>query len=182
MVGEGGFREPLAVVEAPVDGDRRDVAAEAGELALLDGAHPPFGVEHHDPSPLDAEKSARHRAAGVTRGGDEHGHRPPRLAQSSHQARHGPRRDVLERESRPVVELEHPHSVLERDQRDRKVERLGDECCELVLLDLTRCVGREHGGGGRRQVGPARRHQVGRRQARDGLRQVETAVGCEALE
>lgn len=46
---EAGLGQALTIVEASPHGEGLHVVAQAGQLALLHGADPPLGIEHHDP-------------------------------------------------------------------------------------------------------------------------------------
>ena len=123
-----------------------------------------------------------HRASGVTR--RRHQHREGRRARfqvPSDQARHEPGAHILERESRPVEQLEHTDAIGQLDQRHRKVER-SNECvhrriAELVLEQMPD----QHLGDIRERRAPEPLPQLLSERI-EALRHVESAIRRQTLE
>ena len=184
QVGELGVAErlldqPLAVVEAPLDGERVHARAYGRQLRTLHRAHTVTGEQHDHPQAGHAGHAGRDRAAGVARGGDEHqGLAPVAREDASPPAPERAGGHVLEGTRGPVEELQQPGLVVEAAQRDREVER-GTRVLEpavgLVVGEPRgeRRLGSRGQRRGRAPAGRDLRHPVG---------DVEAAVGREPAE
>ena len=126
IVGERPLDERLAVVERPLDGERRDVVPERRHLRFLDVAHLPFGVEHDHSCIRHSVKRLRHRAARVAGRGDENRQRGA-IGEVVQQPRLHAGADVLEGQGRPVKQLQDPGAIGDLNERNREIQRILDQ-------------------------------------------------------
>ena len=73
-VHEGVLHEGLTIVEHTIDLNGRDVLAQRGELALLNGRDLTLRIEHIDMDAIDAEETVGYSRARISRGGHEDVH------------------------------------------------------------------------------------------------------------
>ena len=128
-VAERLAREPVTVVEAARHGVRahvRPLAVEHRQLRFLRRADAAVRIEDHDARVRHAVKGVRHRAAGVAGRRDQHREGVVREMKGRHHARHHTRADVLERQRRPMKQLEREDAGLDLDEGDLEVERFDD--------------------------------------------------------
>ena len=123
VVREGLFDQPLAIIERAFDLQRTDVASQRGELPLLKRAHLAPGVEHDGLDAGHVEECVRHGAAGVAGCGHQDGD-PPRVDRPHvvEKLGHEARSYILERQGRPVEELQHMDVGLQLHEWYRKVQ------------------------------------------------------------
>jgi hypothetical protein len=122
VVGERLFHQPLAVVEGAADRDGLHVVAHRGHLRLLDVADLARRIQDQHARVRHPVERLRHRTARIARGRDEDGQRRP-VGEVVQQTRLRARSDVLERQRRPMEELEGPNSIGHLHERHREVER-----------------------------------------------------------
>ena len=158
---EHRLHQRLRVVEMALHGDVVDVGrADRGHLPPLHLRHAAGGVEHEHFDAVAPRQRVDRSRAGVAAGCADHGHVPGAsrkkpLEQQAEQL-HG---HILERERRPVEQLEEPLIVVELHQRGDG--GVGEAAIGLfaqreqrVRGHRIRDEGREHAGGGLR-VGQA---------------------------
>ena len=132
-------RQAMTVVEGAGHGVGADVPVlrvEHRQLRFLRRADASVRIEHDDARVRDAVERVRDGAAGVAGGGGEHRQRLIAGVERGHQPRHHARADVLERERRPVEQLERADARLDFDERDREVQRLDDDRLEARRVEL----------------------------------------------
>ena len=86
----------------------------------------PSGIEDDDARVGDAVKRLRHGAARVAGRRDQNRQRRA-VGEVVQQPRLHAGADVLERQRRPVKQLQHPDAVGDLDERNREIERVADE-------------------------------------------------------
>src|SRR5438309_2357135 len=99
----------MAIVEAASDGICAYVAVlrvEHRQLRFLRRTHAAFWIENNDARVRNRVESMGNGAAGVSRGGGQHGERLIAAIERGEQPRHRSRTHILERERRPVKQLE----------------------------------------------------------------------------
>ena len=121
------LHQPLAIVKRAGHFQRRDVFAQRRELFFLRFADALRRIQNHHANSRHAQKSVRHRASRVSRSRDQHRERP-RLAahEITHQPRHESRAEILERQRRPVKQLQNVQPRRQRNHLHRKIDRLAD--------------------------------------------------------
>ena len=135
---EGALDQRLTVIKHAVHLQCGDVAAQGGELALLDGAHLAFGIEHIHMYALYAQESVGYGRTRVAAGGHQHVHQSAvvgLVAVIAQQAGHKACAHVLECQGGAMEELEAVDAV--GHAYGRHVER------ERVAHDLLQRVGRD---------------------------------------
>ena len=141
----------------------------------------PSGIEHDDARVRHAVKRVGDGAAGVARGGRQHGQRLIAGVERRHQPRHRPRADVLERQRRTVKQLEREDARLDLDERNREVQRLDDDRFERRSRRARRaCTAEARGRRSRSACGVGSRASSSRRPRLDRFRHVEPAVRAPA--
>ena len=119
VVGKRPLDQRLAVVERPLHGQRRDVVAERRHLRFLHVADLPFRIEHDDARVGHAVKGLRHRAARVA-GRRDQNRQGCAVGEVVQQPRLHAGADVLERQGRPVKQLQRPRPIGDLDERNRE--------------------------------------------------------------
>ena len=185
-VGEHRLDQRLGVVEAAIDRDIVDVAvAHRGHLAPLDRGNAARRVEHEHVDLGPPGERVDRRRAGVARGRADHGQM--RVAGAEEALEQQPeqlQRDILERQGRPVEQLEQPVARVELDQRrDRGViEPAIGRLAQSAQLGRRQRIAdkRLHHASRRLDIGQAgERGDLVMRQAGPGVGHVEPAVGSE---
>ena len=146
-VAERFARQAMTVVEAAGNGVRADVPVlrvEHRQLRFLRRADASFRIEHDDACVRHAVKRVRDGAAGVAGGRRQDRQRLIAGVERRHQPRHRARADVLERQRRPVEQLERVDARLDFDERDRKIQRLDDDRFECGRVELAARVRPQH--------------------------------------
>ena len=106
-IGKGLLHQPLAIVKRARHFQGGNIFAERGELLLLRLADTLRRIENHHANPRHTEETVRHRAAGISRCRHEHSKRPRFAANEiPHQPGHEARTEILERQRRPVKQLQ----------------------------------------------------------------------------
>ena len=171
-IGEGGFREALAIVEIAIDLDRPNRGVPAGQLMFLEGRDAALGIEDHRADRSPALRRAADRAAGIARGRGKDGQRVGGIAQPVETGHQEARAEILEGAGRAVEQFEHAAAVGESFDLDREVEGAGTNGVKVELEFVAREEGSKEVGG---EVGKAKRRIAVATKLL--FRQVKSAVG-----
>ncbi len=143
LVREDLLQRRLRVVEGAVDRQGEDIGrAGARHLALLQRRHAPVGIQNENRGARATDEAVDRRGPGVAGGGAEDIDRlPAHLALVGVEIAQQLQREVLERERRPVPELEHVEPLGERPKRrDRGIcetrVALGDQAPQFLRRDI----------------------------------------------
>ena len=184
-VGKRLFRQPVTVVEAPVHGVRPDIPilrVEHRQLGFLRRADTTIRVEHDNPCMGDAVKRVRDRTPRVARRGGQHRQRLIAGVERRHEPRHRPRANILERQRRPVKELERVDAGRHFHERYREIQSLDDDRFERRGVEFGTRVGTQRTirNLGERAIRQA--FQLGVAPRLDRLRYIKTAVRSQSIQ
>ena len=188
-VGQGALHQSLAVVERARHLQGVDVVAERGELLLLQGADAARRIQQHHLDTPASPEGARHGAAGVAGGRDQHhdtlsgGARAELTLQQRGQKRGA---EVLERTGGAVEQLQQRDAVVQPAQRRGEWEgRFDQGACRGrgPIRRRRELLFEEPGGGGCRHLlerSPVRQGGDLPPQVRRRVGLVEAAAGRQA--
>ena len=179
-VGKGLLHQPLAIVERARHFQCGDIFAERSELFFLRLADALRRIENHHANARHAQETMRHGATGVSRCCHQHGKRPRFAAHKiTHQPGHEARAEILERQRRPVKQLQNVQSRRERNELHGKVDRLAHDLPEHFLPNIRSGKWPHHAETDFRERQPTKLLQFLRRMPRNLHRHVQPAVGCK---
>ena len=183
-VHESVLHESLTIIEHAIDLNGCDVLAERGELAFLNLADFPFGIEHIDVNSVHSKKSIGDSRPCVSRCCHEHVHLfcsflfDEVLKQASHETR----AYIFESQRRAVKEFKAVDVFLELHNRCLECQCVVDNLFQGIGIYIfaKECIGYGVGYFLERQV----LHVVKKigRQLLDALRHVESAVFCQTFD
>ena len=146
IVDECRFYERLAVIECAVDLNSGDVAAQSGELGLLDWTYLSMRIEHKDSYARHIEESVGYGASRVARCGHKHIDIACALllaVEVREHMGHESRADILECKCRAMKQFEHVAVVVDLAQWYVEAEGVGHDIAQLLRVDIIaeECIG-----------------------------------------